>query len=451
MNFVLIVVGKFTTFILKMLGKGSATALPGLIALKFNPHFCHDFKSSFSKGVILVSGTNGKTTTTSLIAKIIGDQGFSVINNIEGSNLLRGIASVIIKNSNLEMKIRADYGVFEVDEAALPFVMNELQPKIIVLNNLFRDQLDRYGELDNLTKKWCESLQNQHSKTQLILNADDPVIACLNKNLDLQTAFYGITDPSVKTEGKHYADSTYCPICLTQLNYKQYFYSHLGLFSCPNCKSHNPLLDLAATKVSMDKDKTEIKVIGKKEVSLKTNLIGTYNVYNILAAYLTVRKLNLDPEKVSATISAFQPSFGRQEIIKVNDKNVFLLLSKNPTGFSQSIETIALKNPQNVLMILNDKIADGEDVSWIADIDFSPLHFPHMNLTISGTRAYDMALRLKYEMCNQTMKMSNIETDIKTAIFKALTKTPTTETLYILSTYTAMLEVRKILTGSSFK
>jgi len=447
--FIAIVFGKTIAFILKILNRGGATALPGLIALKLEPHFNRSFSPQFLKGIILISGTNGKTTTASLIAKIIRDQGFCLLHNTNGSNLRRGIASVFIKNANLLGKIKADYGVFEIDEAVLPYVLEEINPRAIILNNLFRDQLDRYGEIDTLAKKWHESLKKLDDSTILILNGDDPMIASLGEDHPLQTYFYGITAENINGSNHHHADSIFCPYCLSPLAYKCCYYSHIGKWKCPKCNKQNPPLALSAKNVMSNNSHQSLTFVNSKSIVVKTNLLGIYNVYNTLAAYLVTQKLDLNEGEITSSIGEFYPAFGRQERLTVGDKEVFVLLSKNPTGFSQSIKAIAPQKVNNLLLVLNDRIADGEDVSWIADIDFHHLNYQKANLTISGTRAYELALRLKYEsdkITNDNLSQT-IESDLRRAVGNALEKTKPGETLFILPTYTAMLEVRKILTG----
>lgn len=455
MNFLLVVIGKIISIFLKIFKRGSATALPGLVALNLNPHFCVSFSAQFKKGVILISGTNGKTTTASLVARILQDQNNEVIHNVSGSNLLRGIASTFIKKSNLFGQIQADFGVFEIDEAALPNVIRELQPQIIILNNLFRDQLDRYGELDTLAQKWQAVLAKLSPKTNLILNADDPLVACLGKNLSLSKSYYGLRIKNLNKKLHHSADSVFCPTCFSTLTYLQHYYSHIGNWFCPKCHLQSPSLNLTAIQLKIQTSSQEITLsssLSKKQepIILQSKLLGLYNVYNLLAAYLTSETLNLDAEKTQQTIFNFEPAFGRQEKLKIDNKEIFILLSKNPTGFTQSLETISNFKPQNILLALNDRIADGEDVSWIADVDFSSLNITSINnLTVSGIRAYDLALRLKYELSQgqSYLQKWRIEPQLEIAIQKALEKTSENEILYILPTYTAMLEIRKILTG----
>lgn len=475
MKYLALFIGKIVILILRIFNHSSATALPGLIALKVYPNFLREFQNQFHKGIILVSATNGKTTTTGLIAQILADQNLRVIKNTEGSNLKRGIASILLNNTNLLGKISADYAVFEVDEAALPQIIAELIPQTIVLNNLFRDQLDRYGELDQTALKWKTAITKLNSDTTLILNADDPLIACLpqigkNSTMKVKTLYYGLS-AHIKNSTDNHADSIFCPACFQKLHYEQNSYSHLGLWSCPSCHNKNPNLHTTVSKIIPNSNNQTIIItcpqknsnpscqeIQKEKTDcyceLQTSLLGLYNVYNVLAAYLTAIHENLDIPIMINSIQKFEPLFGRQERLKFQNKNIFILLSKNPTGFSESLKAIAPLKPKNLLLILNDQIADGTDVSWISDINFETFDFSGKTLTISGSRAYDLALRLKYEIPDfkKSQDFENqitIEHQIGKALNQSLKNLPINETLYILPTYTAMLEVRQILTGKA--
>ncbi len=444
--------GKFINLCLKLFNRSAGGALPGLIALKIDPQFLVHSKSQFSHGVILISGTNGKTTTTSLLAKVLSDQAFKIVTNPDGSNLVRGIASTLITHLPFSNRKNYDYGVFEVDEAALVQVVNELEPEIVVLTNLFRDQLDRYGELDIIASKWKQVLSDNKAKIKLILNADDPLVASIGQTDSTHNFYYGLETLSKIQTSHHQADSIFCPKCHTQLNYTTIYYSHLGHWNCHKCGNKNPTLTLTTRQIRQITDKGLEIVTSDKQV-IKTKLTGLYNCYNLFAVYLTAQVLGLKSDETIKAIESFTPIFGRQEKLTIDNKTVMILLSKNPTGFSQSIQAIVNDNPQNLLVALNDKIADGEDVSWIADIDFGNLDFTKIkNLTFSGTRAHELALRVKYELpdvgTGRDLSLPQIiHPDLKTAIHQALENTPNNETLYILPTYTAMLEIRKILTG----
>lgn len=386
---VIIFIGRFISFISNLFNVGSGGTWPGEIALKFDPNILTKIAP---KNIILVAGTNGKTTTTLMIKHILGD---NVVTNASGANLLNGIVSAIITSPP------SDYGVFEVDEAALPrilhFVQNDDRKLIIVLLNLFRDQLDRYGEVDSIVKKWQDALRN-FSGT-LILNSDDPQIASLGNG---KTIYFGLNDQKLfrKTQ-EHAMDSQFCPVCGQRLNYAGTFYSHLGHWSCPKCKFFRP-------KPLIDK-------------AFVYPLPGLYNRYNTLAAVGVAHVL-----KRPVDLKNFEAAFGRQE--EIGKAKIFL--SKNPASFNESLRTVIELEAENILFSLNDRIPDGRDISWIWDVDFEMLP-KKINLFSMGDRVYDLALRLKY---------AGRETKIVKEI-------PDIANLYILATYSAMLEIRKKLTG----
>lgn len=436
---ILIAAGKIISQISRFLNLGNGSTWPGHVALALNKHFVRELKTKNLKlKTILIAGTNGKTTTGKLIQTILETAGKRVFQNEAGANLLNGVASSLLLHSNIDSTIPYDYAVFEIDENSLPLVLNELTPNYLILLNLFRDQLDRYGEVNTIAQKWKKAIKQLNNETILVLNADDPQIASLGNS---KTFYFGLNDPSLgqKTH-QHAADSTYCPNCGSKLIYKTTYFSHLGDWQCPNCGLKRPGL----------------KRPGLTGVS---HLSGVYNRYNTLAAVLTCTTIGINQKIIDSALQNFSPAFGRQEIIEIDGKKVQIFLSKNPTSFNQSLRTISELKAQNILLVLNDRIPDGRDVSWIWDIDTEDLIRKNINIIINGDRAYDMGLRLKYSSSYEflisnfqfSIKILNfkfqIEADLKKAITLGIEQTPKSETLYILPTYSAMLEVRKILTG----
>lgn len=427
-NSLLILIGKlFSTFSL-LFNAGSGSTWPGHIALSLNPDFIRDLlTTNYNLQTILIAGTNGKTTTGKLIQTILEKNGKKVFQNKAGANLLNGIASSLILNSNLSGKIEKDFAIFEIDENTLPLILKEITiPNYIVLLNLFRDQLDRYGEVNIVAGKWSKAIKQLNNKTTLILNADDPQIAYLALHLrGVNVNYFGI-DAKNKTEKVQNAqDSTYCPNCGKKLIYDSVYFSHLGNWHCENCGFKHPQKTFTSSPIYP--------------------LPGAYNEYNTNAAVLTTQKIGIENKYINSALQNFKPAFGRQEILHVYGKNVQIFLSKNPTSFNESLKTIANLNAKNLLLVLNDRIPDGRDISWIWDIDFDVVEDLHGSISVAGDRAYDMALRLKYE--DMRVEDKQIYTDLEDAVFSTLQATPKSETLYILPTYSAMLEVRKILTG----
>lgn len=423
MNAVLIILGKIIILLSKAFNLGNGSTWPGHLALNTNKNFIKDItRKNRHLTAVLIAGTNGKTTTGKLIRTILETSGMKVFQNESGANLLNGIASTLILYSNFMGKLSYDYAIFEVDEGNLPLILGEITPEYIVILNLFRDQLDRYGEVNTIISKWKKALARIPSETTLILNADDPQIAFLGGNTEAKTLYFGLESSNTKTDLEHASDSTHCPKCGYKLTYKNVYFSHLGVWVCDKCANKRPTPDLCKYP--------------------DYPLLGTYNKYNTLAAVLTAKSLGISQDIISKALKSFTPAFGRQELIKFNGKKAQVYLSKNPASFNQSLQTVREIGGKNILLVLNDRIPDGLDVSWIWDVDFEKFVKSFKSIFISGDRAYDMGLRLKY--ANSKFR---IETDLKKAVIAALKKTSETEVLYVLPTYSAMLDVRKILTG----
>ena len=422
MQFFLTFFTKLTSSVSRSLKLGHGSTWPGQIALNLNPGIIKDILKNSDCKIIIIAGTNGKTTTAKMLETILNSSGQRTFHNESGANLLNGIAASIILNTSPSGKLNMDYGVFEVDEASLPLVLDELTPDYLILLNLFRDQLDRYGEINILTEKWRQALNKLGSKTTLILNADDPQIAYFDEFTKTKSKFFGLDETS-KTEKSDAADSTYCPRCQTKLLFSGKIFSHLGHWKCQKCGLVRPKTDLATLS--------------------RYPLAGTYNKYNTLAAVLTATELGISQEDSLLYLQDFKPAFGRQEEITFRGRKVKLFLSKNPTSFNQSLATIMEEKPASLLFVLNDRIPDGRDVSWIWDTEIENYDFKNTSLFASGDRVYDMAVRLKYAT-NQNTKAYE---GLNNALLAALRPLEDNQTLYVLPTYSAMLEVRNLLQG----
>jgi len=420
-NIFSIIFGKTLIFLSNNFNLGSGSTWPGHIALKLNKKFIKDILKGSKIKVIVVAGTNGKTTTSRLITSLIRENENTYLQNKAGANLVNGLASTLIKGSSLGGKLNKDYLIFESDESALPRVLEEANPDYIVALNLFRDQLDRYGEVDSIARKWSDAFEKLTDKTTLILNADDPLISYLGNKSKANISYFGL-EKSDKKNLKHGADSTHCPKCREKLEFTTVFFSHLGIWKCPKCKLERPKPDL-----------NELP---------SYPLAGNYNKYNALAAVLFAKRGNINEEKITSAFANFTPAFGRQEKLKYKGKDVQIFLSKNPTSFNESLETIKEFKGENLFIIFNDRIPDGLDVSWIWDINFEELLTKNMHITLSGDRVYDMALRLKY-----TEIFVHSFPTLEEALNKAVDALNENETLYILPNYSAMLDIRKIITG----
>ncbi len=430
----LIILGKVVEFFSKKLKLGSGSTWPGHLALFFDKDFVKKvLKKNPHLKIIIVAGTNGKTTTVSLIKHILKKLNYKVFSNNEGANLLNGVASALIKNSFINGKIDYDYAVFEADEFFLPVILKEIIPESLIILNLFRDQLDRYGEVNTIAKKWLYALKTINNKTNFFINGDDPQLYAFGRHLS-RVFFFGIDQKLMKKNFlKNDIDSIFCPLCFQVLEYEKISYSHLGKFSCQKCGFRND----------------KVFRIDKEKISYP--LLGLYNVYNINGVYLFFEKIfSLEFFKFNQLIKDFSPSFGRQEKIVYQKRKFLFFLAKNPAGFNQNLETIYFllkKQKGKFFVILNNRIPDGRDVSWIWDIDFSIIKNKADFFVVAGDRGFDMAVRLKYEFFSKIEVYENLFEAIKRIIF--LTKED--DLIIVLPTYSAMIDLRKILTGKKYE
>ncbi len=426
-------------------GRGGGGALPGLVAEKLDPHLARRLAQQLPHGVILVTGTNGKTTTTKMIVEILEAAGERVLTNRTGSNLKRGVTSALIAAANLRGQLRETIGLFEVDEASLRQVAPELLPSHILVLNLFRDQLDRYGELDTTAALIGEGIAA--TKARVYLNADDPLVASLGKyaHSPSEVSYFGIEGLPVAAVTAHQTatDSDRCPKCGTRLNFSRVFYGHIGHYRCPKGDFTRPQPTAAITSVTglgFEGSHFTVALSGKRsDVSLA--LPGTYNLYNALAAMSLAHGLGLETAKVAEVIGQTQAAFGRVERVELAGRTVYLLLIKNPAGFTQVLETFLIGQPDaTVLFAINDNAADGRDVSWLWDVPLEALGPVAPTVLTAGTRGADMALRLHYAGVESQNAGSFEE-----AVNQLLETTPEGGTAFILPTYTAMLAIRKVL------
>ncbi|MBU1327265.1 Mur ligase family protein [Patescibacteria group bacterium] len=421
---IIVIAAKVIGAISRLFGLGAGATWPGEIAITFRPNIARSLASELSDGVILIAGTNGKTTTSLMVKTMLEHIGDSVVYNITGANLLNGVVSSFIHDADWLGGVRANIGIFEIDENSLPIMLKYATPKRIVLLNLFRDQLDRYGEVDVIVEKWKKALSHLPGDAEIILNSDDPGVAFIGKSVKGKVIYFGLNDSSIYLKAKEHAtDSTFCPNCGMRLTYDGVYYSHIGVWRCTRCGNKRP--DPNVSKWS-------------------SPLPGIYNQYNTLAAVALAKSLDISDEEIQKALHLFVPAFGRQEEIVVGSKTVKLFLSKNPAGFNASLRTVLDMGAKKLLLVLNDRIPDGRDVSWIWDVDFEILTNRH-ELFISGDRCYDLALRLKY--ANLCFSKPRIFTNLQNGVQAAIKATSERETLFVLATYSAMLEIRKILIG----
>jgi len=373
-----------------------------------------------------------------------------LVTNTEGSNLERGIAAALLKDS-----ASADVGLFEVDEAALGAIAGATRPSVIVLMNLFRDQLDRYGELETLVSKWADVLDQvgrQTSPPTLVMNADDPNIAALGDGRD-NVVWFGVNDTNHALDSRaHAADATTCRQCQSPIAHSVVLLGHLGHWACTNCDATRPSPMISASQINLSGDSQSVVVdFPDGNVTIESALPGLHNSYNMVAAFAASWALaqrtgaGHDAQASALAIGETQAAFGRGEMVSIGDKQLQLLLAKNPTGVNQNVRTI-MTAPQDlhVLVLLNDRTADGKDISWIWDVDWEPLQPRLASLTLGGDRAWDLALRFRYGGFD--MDTVTIEPDPAAALDAALAATPDGNTLHALPTYTAMLDLRSVLT-----
>jgi len=442
-KFLAVLVARIVRKTSRATGQGSGSTLPGLLAEKIDPNIISKLARKFPKGIVLITGTNGKTTTAKMLAAILNKAGHKVVYNFAGSNLSRGISSLLTEHANFwGTKIKGQMGIFEVDEATLPEIAAKIPPRYILVTNLFRDQLDRYGELDKTAAIIGSALQASPN-AQILLNADDPLVASLvkyNKNVK----YFGIED-KISTKSKRAIDSKDCLKCGHELKYSPRYFGHLGIYKCSKCNFVRPKPQYFLSDLKLEIGSSEACFNRKDEKQkISVQIPGLYNIYNALAAASIASEVDIPINQISYALNNVSAAFGRMEKIPVGNKNIFILLVKNPTGFTQGIETLSYdRKLKNLLMILNDNFADGTDISWIWDVEAEIIKDIIGSVIVSGIRAEDLLLRLKYAEFN--LNKITLEKDLAKALDRGLGNIKDGETLYILPTYTAMLEIRRLL------
>jgi lipid II isoglutaminyl synthase (glutamine-hydrolysing) len=436
--------GKVTRLGLKVAGRG-ATALPGLVTLQLDPDYITAVTRSLAHGVALVSGTNGKTTTTRMLSDVARGAGWSPIHNRSGSNLERGIAGALLADSSWRGEPRGDLGLFEVDEASLPRVLGRVAPRVLVVTNLFRDQLDRYYEIDALARRIGDAFAKLDPKTIVVLNADDPIVATLGTRHAGTVVYFGVDDPSVGgTVPQAISDATRCPRCKSPLQYARVILAHVGDWSCASCGLARPPRDVSATGIRLDATGSDMQLRLPAAAAfdpIRVPLPGLYNAYNALAAIAAARALDIALPTASRAIAAFRPAFGRLEQLPVDGRLVRLVLVKNPAGFNAAIGALLEtgRHPR-LLAGLNDRDADGRDVSWIWDADFESLAPSIEHVVVTGIRSRDLANRFKY--AGVPTERIEVVDAWGGAIDRAVGGVPAGGELVVLATYTAMLALR---------
>jgi UDP-N-acetylmuramyl tripeptide synthase len=429
----------------RLAGAGGGTTVPGKLLWKLDPGAIDQLAGRLSEGSAVISATNGKTTTAAMAAGILRNR-FRLAHNSSGANLVSGVASTLLDATDAEL------GLFEVDEGALPEIVTRVRPKALCLGNLFRDQLDRYGELEHVAARWREAVRGLPAETALVVNGDDPQLGALARVRSPVALVFGVDDHTLARPSlQHAADSKYCVQCGTPYEYAAAYMGHLGEYRCPACGDRRPPLDVAARRIELNGLEsvsfTLATPAGERRVRLR--LPGLYNVYNALAAASLGLSVGASLEEVVSGLESFSAAFGRFERIAVRDRSLLMLLIKNPAGANEAVRTIVDGGTPSVVVIgLNDAIADGRDVSWIWDVDFEPILTGLDRLVATGDRAAELALRFKYGGLDP--HRIDVIPSLEAGLDRGLELTPAGGELVVLPTYTAMLALRKVVGERGF-
>jgi UDP-N-acetylmuramyl tripeptide synthase len=429
-------------------GRGGGTSLPGKVLMALEPGAIAELSARLPRGSVVVSATNGKTTTAAMVASVLARAGIPVVHNRAGANMAGGVASTLLAAARGGGRMDGELGLFEIDEFWLDRITPELEPRGILLGNLFRDQLDRYGELDTIADRWAavaSAASGSGAPARLVLNADDPLIADLGREAPNVT-YFGVEDTSMAMpEMQHASDSKHCRRCGSAYVYDAIYMGHLGRYRCPSCGQERPTPTVAAERIELDgtrRSRFELATpAGSATVELP--LPGLYNVYNALGAAALCLGLEVPLEDVVAGLHDVRAAFGRAERIAIGEVELQVLLIKNPTGANEILRTLVLEHEElDLLAVLNDRTADGRDVSWVWDADFEMLAGRVRRVTCAGTRAAELAVRLKY--AGVPTERLHVKPALAPALDEALAAVESGH-LYALPTYTALLELRQEL------
>jgi UDP-N-acetylmuramyl tripeptide synthase len=445
-----------TVAALSRLRGGGATSAPGKVLLSLDSDAIGSLGARLERGSALVSATNGKTTTAAMAAEIFDRAGIRLVHNAEGANMAGGVATALLTATRPRGGIDGELGLFEVDELWLDAIAKQLRPRMILLGNLFRDQLDRFGELETIAERWAANLQTE----QLVLNADDPLIADLGREHP-GTLYFGVEDDSLALAGMaHAADAKHCRRCGAPYVFEAIYLGHLGHYHCPSCGQRRPVPSVTASEVVLEGVRAAHFKLRTPHGETQVNLAlpGLYNVYNALAAAALATALEVPLASIVAGLQGARAAFGRAETVTLSPprgsngsggasapRELQILLVKNPAGANEVLRTLALEpGEHDVLGVLNDRIADGRDVSWIWDADFELLAGRIRTFTCSGSRAAELAVRIKYAGIEP--QRIRVQPELARALDEAAADRADRQApLYALPTYTAMLALRELL------
>ncbi|HYZ80344.1 MAG TPA: MurT ligase domain-containing protein [Solirubrobacteraceae bacterium] len=426
-------------------GRGGGTSLPGKVLTRLEPHAIERLASRLPQGCAVISSTNGKTTTAAMAAAVIEQTGTRLVANRAGANMAGGVASTLLQAARRGDGIDGQLGLFELDEFWLDRVVPELRPRAVLLGNLFRDQLDRYGELETIADRWATTVGGLPARAMLACNADDPLIADLGRHHP-GTSYFGVEDPAMATaEMQHASDSKHCRRCGHAYQYDAIYFGHLGVYHCPHCGQRRPTPGVCARDIELHGTRSASFELHTPagSTTIELPLPGLYNIYNALGAATLCLGLGISLEAIATGLAGVSPAFGRAETVAIGEQALSILLIKNPAGANEIVRTLTLESGElDLLAILNDRTADGHDISWIWDADFEMLAGRLRRVTCAGTRAAELALRLKYARVPED-RLTVIPA-LGPALDAALAVSPGPR-LFALPTYTALLELRQEL------
>lgn len=439
--------GKMTGSTARLLRLGAGTSLPGVVARRIDPHVLRKVVGTSSARKIIVTGSNGKTTVCRMIAALAQSSGREVTQNRAGSNLVQGVTAVAVNGANLWGKLAGDVLILEIDEATVRRVVHEIEPDVVMITNIFRDQLDRYGELHSVARVLEAVIRDLPAEATAVLNGDDPLVAGFAPGARARRLYFGLQTHEVGTQvPEHAADTIRCVRCQHDLLYANVYIAHLGAFRCPNCDYRRPRLDVAVTRAHLPS-------IGATEITLQTPagalelclpLPGLHNVYNAAGAVAGALGIGLDLSSAAAAFARLRPAFGRLEEIMAGDKRVMLTFVKNPISYNTTLRSIVQQpGPKHILAAHSNTYVDGEDFAWLWDVDLEELAPQVASLVTSGTKAAELALRYKYARVPETL-VRQVH-DLAAALDTALDALEPGATLYILSGYTPTRQLRRVM------
>lgn len=426
--------GKILTLAGKLIGKKSSSS-PGAYALRICPNLIKNLNKYVKKGIIVTCGTNGKTTTNTLVCSALEKKGYKVLCNRLGANMLSGVATAFLQEADILGRVSVDYACLEIDEAYTPVLFKYFKPDVLIVTNLFRDQLDRYGEID-ITSEKIQSAIDMVPDLKLVLNGDDPLCVKFGYNGNHKAYYYGISE-KVLPQTDETKEGRFCPICGTEQVFNYYHYSQLGDYYCPKCGFKRPKIDFEVKNVKLGSP-MKFDVNGQH---MEVNYKGFYNIYNLIAVYGALQVMGESNDDFNSLLADYKPQIGRMQEFNFKNKSVILSLSKNPAGFNQAIATVnSDERKKDVIIAINDLVNDGHDVSWLWDVDFDKIANDKLNtLTTTGLRVWDISLRFKYA----DIKVSHITHSMEEAVRKALETD--SEVVYVLVNYTALFPTEEVL------